>query len=560
MLNEQKIVLNLVPGEVPPMAHVTQDDVGREIQLVLIDGDTPFTLSSSYTYSLHGTKPSGTGFAYDDIVTVVNQNTLEFKTTAQMTVAEGPVRCGLIIYSGDEHIETLNFILMVQRAALGAETIIDSSDFGSIITDAVAEWMDDHGVVIDDTLTVAGAAADAKKTGDEIDDLKSQIDASGITADLKSAMLDIAAHTGYIDQNGPTYYANLYNALYYRYWQVTATLTGCISSNGAEQTVKGNPYNATITARGGYSLTGAAVYISMGGVDITATAYSNGTISIPAVTGALVITITAVEVTVTAISATFTQGSAAIYADNDLDDLRQFLVVTGTLEDESEVTITDYTLSGILGLATSTITATFRSLTDTFTVTVTLKTLYNLTAAFASSGTNYLDTGVALYDAHAVTLLCDATATSLDATVRMIYSDRNQNVGGNAIQVQKIASGTNAGTYFWGSGFGWGASKNFAQANQRVRFVLIMRKDAPYSSKWAIKNVTSGTSYNGVNEDAGRGDYPNNINDSGTVQLGYARDTGSGTGFIGTVHQFKMIAGEISDAQITSFFTNGTLP
>ena len=48
------------------------------------------------------------------------------------------------------------------------------------IAEAVTEWLGDHvdpetGYVIDDSLTVEGAAADAKKTGDEISDLKSAI-------------------------------------------------------------------------------------------------------------------------------------------------------------------------------------------------------------------------------------------------------------------------------------------------------------------------------------------------------------------------------------------------
>lgn len=49
------------------------------------------------------------------------------------------------------------------------------------ITSAVEDWLGEHvdpdtGYVIDDTLSTTGAAADAKKTGDEIADLKSAID------------------------------------------------------------------------------------------------------------------------------------------------------------------------------------------------------------------------------------------------------------------------------------------------------------------------------------------------------------------------------------------------
>lgn len=52
------------------------------------------------------------------------------------------------------------------------------------VAEAVSDWASEHisvetGVVIDNSLSVSGAAADAKKTGDEISDLKSQIDQIG---------------------------------------------------------------------------------------------------------------------------------------------------------------------------------------------------------------------------------------------------------------------------------------------------------------------------------------------------------------------------------------------
>lgn len=48
------------------------------------------------------------------------------------------------------------------------------------VTQATTDWLDEHiaqetGYVLDNTLTVSGAAADAKKTGDELSDLKSAI-------------------------------------------------------------------------------------------------------------------------------------------------------------------------------------------------------------------------------------------------------------------------------------------------------------------------------------------------------------------------------------------------
>lgn len=237
----------------------------------------------------------------------------------------------------------------------------------------------------------------------EVAELKSQFEYGCITADLKAALLQLAQNVAYVNADGQDYYDDLYAALYYRWWAVTNTLSHCTSSNGAEQTIKGNPYTATITAATGYTLTGATVSVTMGGVDVTSTYYSNGVISIPAVTGALVITITAAAVAVSSIDATFTQGSTVVYTNDSLDSLKSMLVVTATLSDSSEITVpsTDYTLSGTLAEGTQTITVTFASKTDTFTVSCTVKGwLYHFNQSLASSGSeDFSLTGSEVYAA-----------------------------------------------------------------------------------------------------------------------------------------------------------------
>lgn len=68
-----------------------------------------------------------------------------------------------------------------------------------------------------------------------------------------------------------------------------ATSTHTHISNNATTITEGDSYTATITADTDYA---ANVTVTMGGTDITSTAYSNGTISIVSVTGNLVITVT----------------------------------------------------------------------------------------------------------------------------------------------------------------------------------------------------------------------------------------------------------------------------
>lgn len=272
---------------------------------------------------------------------------------------------------------------------------------------------------------------------------------SGVSDELKLALLQMAQKVAYIDAQGQTYYQDLYDALYSAaltsitaaytqsgtvyntdsldslktdlvvtahyddntsevitnytlsgdltvgtsvitasYQGKTATfnvtvtraagtysisnnLTGCTNSNSAATVAENAAYNATITANTGYTLTGATVNITMGGTALTGV-YQNGTISIPNVTGDVVITVVATAVTLSSISAVFNQGSNVIYDTDSLDTLKQYLIVTAVYSDSSTATVpsADYTLSGTLAEGTSTITVSYGGKTTTFSVTV----------------------------------------------------------------------------------------------------------------------------------------------------------------------------------------------
>lgn len=80
-------------------------------------------------------------------------------------------------------------------------------------------------------------------------------------------------------------------------YTVTNTLTHVSNSNSAASVDEGASYSGTLTADSGYEI--SSVAISMGGVDISATAYTaeTGAIAIGEVSGNIVITATATETT-----------------------------------------------------------------------------------------------------------------------------------------------------------------------------------------------------------------------------------------------------------------------
>lgn len=76
--------------------------------------------------------------------------------------------------------------------------------------------------------------------------------------------------------------------------KVTVGLTHCTSDNSRTSVIDGQSYAATLAAELGYTLEGATISITMGGVDMS-TYFKDGVIAIPNVTGDLEITVTAVK-------------------------------------------------------------------------------------------------------------------------------------------------------------------------------------------------------------------------------------------------------------------------
>ena len=161
---------------------------------------------------------------------------------------------------------------------------------------------------------------------------------------------------------------------------ITNVLSHVASSNAGVTSVEENdPYATSLGIETGYTLN--IVKVTMGGTDVTSTVYNDSTraISIASVTGNVVITAKAV-IAPASLAAVFTQGSATITDDDSLEDLKQYLVVTATYADSTTAVIDadDYTLSGSLTLGTSTITASYGGVSDTFTVEV-ISSLNNIT-------------------------------------------------------------------------------------------------------------------------------------------------------------------------------------
>jgi len=134
----QNTDLNIVPGGIIPVMHVSQYDVGRELKFVLYDGYDTADITAGTTVTIEGTKPDGHGFQYSGVLDQ-NAHTATFVTTEQMTVLAGAIECKLTLYLNSQRIGTALFILDVEKAGINDSTIISDTELPLIIAQATEQ-------------------------------------------------------------------------------------------------------------------------------------------------------------------------------------------------------------------------------------------------------------------------------------------------------------------------------------------------------------------------------------------------------------------------------------
>lgn len=126
-MRDQKIVLDVTPGGIIPVVHVSQHDVNRCIVLRLFDGNNYASLPNGAAASIEGTKPSKKAFQYD--ATIQDGHDVVVYTQHQMTIEEGTVECKIkITGNGGIIIGTSLFFMEVEQAG-----IIDSADVSETV-------------------------------------------------------------------------------------------------------------------------------------------------------------------------------------------------------------------------------------------------------------------------------------------------------------------------------------------------------------------------------------------------------------------------------------------
>lgn len=184
------------------------------------------------------------------------------------------------------------------------------------------------------------------------------------------------------------------------YQPISKNLTGCTISNAASQVDYGEAYTATITPESGKTLD--SIVVTMGGVNITATAVSGGAISIPTVTGAVTITAAA---SVPSVTYTITRNLTNCASSNTADSIAEgaayttSLTPTGTFKKLGTITVT---MGGtdISSTAVSGSTVTIASVTGNIAITC-AAVITNIIDAIGISADTRLSTGSGINKPHA---------------------------------------------------------------------------------------------------------------------------------------------------------------
>jgi len=182
-----KLFLN-AGSQIPLLIHANQYDSGEQWRFTLYNQDG--SVYEPESGAIVGIKSDGHGIINTGSV---SGGKVIITETQQMTAAAGKAVFELLIDGGSHG--TANFIVLVEPKP-GDQADLSDSDLSLIqeainsttpanIASAVSTWMSDNLTpttpAVDSSLTVSGAAADAKKTGDEIGDLKSAIAQKGST-------------------------------------------------------------------------------------------------------------------------------------------------------------------------------------------------------------------------------------------------------------------------------------------------------------------------------------------------------------------------------------------
>lgn len=131
----QKRILNLIPKiSAPVTLHVSQGDVGTEIEFTLVKGDELFVNTGNLTASVHGVREDGANFG--PFTCTLSGSRVTFPLHSEMTAAKGSALAEIVLVdNGGNKVGSANFGILVEQSVfpLGVTYDNDASVYESIL-------------------------------------------------------------------------------------------------------------------------------------------------------------------------------------------------------------------------------------------------------------------------------------------------------------------------------------------------------------------------------------------------------------------------------------------
>ena len=132
--SNQIVKVNLIPGIIPSVLHLSQYDTGagRPITFSVYDGSQAFTIPSGVSIAFEGTKPDGNGFSFT--CSKSGSSALLTNYTNQMTALPGKIMCQLVFTdTSGGRVGSLPVLMVVTPAGINGDTVISDSDIEAIV-------------------------------------------------------------------------------------------------------------------------------------------------------------------------------------------------------------------------------------------------------------------------------------------------------------------------------------------------------------------------------------------------------------------------------------------
>lgn len=175
--------LQITPGAIPPVLHLSQYDSGRTFTAMLMDGGSTYTPSASATAKLKGFNAAGVAW---ELPCSISGNVVTFAPSGAATDQFGVMPVTIEITEDGETITPLVVVFDVQRSGYTNEEAVRSPEFETAM-EAAAQAAVDQAII-----EVGG----------------------GLTEDIKAALMDCFNHVAWSGTSGQEYIDALEAALY----------------------------------------------------------------------------------------------------------------------------------------------------------------------------------------------------------------------------------------------------------------------------------------------------------------------------------------------------------